>query len=108
MNMNPGDFDKKIEILLKSTIRKNAISKEEYKCIRKPYAAFKRTTGKEKLQAGTEMAVVEARFIVRASPVKLTNKMVIRYKESLWDIQYVNDYGDDGQYVEIWARLEKA
>lgn len=106
MNINPGKLDKRIEIIEKIRKRgKNGFQENSEKVIRKPWASFRRTTGKEKLEAGKEMDVVEVRFVIRAS-TDLTTDMAIRYDGNLYDIKFINNYNDSNEYIEIWATLE--
>lgn len=107
MNINPGDLDKKIQIIEKVNVPGTSgfpISSTE-QIIRQPWAAFKRTTGKEKIQSGTEMSSTEARFIIRASSTEITTKMIIRYDGNDYEIKYINEYNDSKEYIEIWTEL---
>lgn len=103
MNVNPGELNKKIEIVLIKKEKSNAgfQQNKEEKVIRKPYAKVTRTSIKEALRDGSEMAVAKCRFLIRYADVPITNKMFVKYNGLYYHIEYVNDYGDSHEYIEI-------
>lgn len=103
MNVNPGELNKKIEIVLPDKTKNASGFREnvEETVIRRPYAKVTRTSIKEMLQNGSEMAVAKCRFLVRCTDTPITNEMFIKYKGLYYHIEYVNDYGDAHEYLEI-------
>lgn len=103
MNVNPGELNKKIEIVLIEKNKNVSGFKEEKKetVVRKPYAKVTKPSIRETLLSGSEMAVVKCRFLVRYTDVQITNKMFIKYKGLYHHIEYVNDYEDAHEYIEI-------
>lgn len=103
MNVNPGELDKKIEIVLPDGARNTSGFKESGKetVVRRPYAKITRTSIREALQDGNEMAVTKCRFLVRYTDTPITNKMFIKYNGLYYHIEYANDYGDKHEYIEI-------
>lgn len=108
MNINPGELNKKITIVL------NGISQEkdadgfpvkvENEEVRSCWASFKRTSGTEKVKAGREMAETECRFLVRQTSTVIDTSMQIKYAGDTYNILYTNDYNDSHEYMEIWCR----
>lgn len=103
MNVNPGELNKKIEIVLLEK-DKNASGFTEGKketVVRSPYAKVTKTSIREALLNGSEKAVAKCRFLVRYTEAQITNKMFIKYKGLYYHIEYVNDYEDAHEYIEI-------
>ena len=73
--------------------------------IRRPWAQFSRTSGTEMQSQGADMGSVQARFLVRSGRVAISRKDRVRYNGADYEILYVNDYGDSGEYTELMCRL---
>lgn len=103
MNVNPGELNKKIAIVLPAKEKNTAGFKQnkEEEVIRKPYAKVTRTSIKEALQDGNEVAIAKCRFLIRYTDIPITNKMFIKYNGLYYHIEYVNDYNDSHEYMEI-------
>lgn len=103
MNVNPGELNKKIEIVLPEKRKNSAGFRADgnEKIIRKPYAKVTRTSIKEALRDGSEIAVTKCRFLIRYADIPITNKMFIKYNGLYYHIEYVNDYSDSHEYMEI-------
>ncbi len=109
MYVNPGDLDKQIQIIRKAeptydSEGKKVISED---IIRTCWAQVKNTSGTELVKAGTEFAEAKKRFLVRYTDTEINSAMVVRYKGLDHDILYVNPYGDNKEYLEIWANLKE-
>src|SRR5574344_567811 len=107
MNVNPGDFNKKItifsEIKTKDADNFDVVTET---VIREPNASFNRISGTEKVKAGLEVGTTTARFLIRKKAgVNITKKMKIRYASDVYNIKFVNDYQDSHEYEEILAEL---
>lgn len=51
------------------------------------------------------MGEVKARFLIRAGNVRISRKDRVRYAGEEYEIEYVNEYGDSGEYTELMTRL---
>lgn len=108
MNVNPGELNKKIQIIKKvETQNENGFPISEDKFIRSCYAKYSNTSGTEILKAGTEFSSAKMRFLVRYSPVELDTDMFVRYAGKEYNIEYINPYGDNREYLEIWTSLKE-
>ena len=103
MNVNPGEFDKRIEIYTISTDAFHAETEAmHYSCS----AKFSRTSGTEAIKSGANLADVSARFLIRCPVTKTIDRtMIVKYGGAKYQIEYVNDYEDNHEYVEIFAKL---
>ena len=111
MYVDPGDLNKRIEIIRKMTGRSyddqgHPITQE--KVVRSCWAKVTSTSGTELIKAGWELADAKKRFLVRWTPVEINASMVVRYAGEDHDIVYVNPYSDDKNYMEIWTDRRKA
>ena len=102
MYVDPGDLNKKIQIIQKSdgeTYDDEGHLVENEVVIRTCWAKVSNTSGTELLKAGTELSQAKKRFLVRYTDTEITAAMVVRYKEIDHDILYVNPYGDSKEYL---------
>lgn len=107
MELNAGNLNKRVEILRITTERDpNGYPSETVAVIRRPWAQFSRTSGAEVLKAGADLGETRARFVIRASrTVLISRKDRVRYGGKVYEIEYVNEYGDGGEYVELMTKL---
>lgn len=106
MNVSAGKLNKRVEILRVSTLRdKNGYPTETETVIRRPWAQFSRTSGTEALKSGADLGEIKARFLLRASRTEISRKDRVRYRGQVYEVEYVNDYGDGGEYVELMTKL---
>jgi SPP1 family predicted phage head-tail adaptor len=61
-----------------------------------------RTSGTEVIKANADFADVKMRFLIRCPKATITREMIVRYGVD-YEIEYVNDYNDAHEYVEIIA-----
>lgn len=102
MNVDPGKLNKRIEIIqMELTNDGEGFPVQKEKVIRKPWARVSQYSAKEKFMAGTEMADVKMRFLVRYSRTQLNGDMLIRYKGELYEIKMINNYSESNEYLEI-------
>ena len=71
--------------------------------VRTARAKVSRQSGGEQLRAGAEVLREQVRFLIRWSRTTLDRTMRVRYDGREYDIGYINDYGDDHRYVELWC-----
>lgn len=108
MYINPGELNKKIQIIKKEEKQnENGFPMSEARVVRSCYARYSNTSGTEILKAGTEFSSAKARFLVRYSPTEIDTDMFVRYAGKDYNIEYINPYGDGREYIEIWTSLKE-
>lgn len=106
MELNAGKLNKRVEIIRVSTQKDpNGYTTETETVLRRPWAQFSRTSGTESLRSGADMGETRARFVLRAGGPAISRKDRVRYGGADYEVQYVNEYGDSGEYVELMTRL---
>lgn len=105
MNINPGELNKKIKIIRVDIIKdEEGFEKEKIEnVIRTPWAKVTRVSASEAMKTSTEINLDRCRFLVRYTSEEITNKMFILYCSKYYQIEYVNNYGDSNEYMEIMA-----
>lgn len=102
MNVNPGELKKRIEIIQPGvSYDSEGFPSGEGIVIRRPWAKVSQYSAKEKFLAGTEMADVKMRFLIRHGRTELDETMLVRYKGELYEIRMINNYSESDEYVEI-------
>lgn len=109
MNINPGELNKKIQIVRKNSNSRDAdgYPMESIEVIRECYAKFTQQSGSEIQKNGSEFANAKTRFLVRHSSIAINTDMYVLYSNKTYDIQYINTYGDSNEYTEIWCQLSE-
>lgn len=110
MYVNPGELNKKIEIIqtVSEGINENGFPLPPIeKVIRKCFAKVTNTSGSEILKANSEFSDAKKRFLIRYTDTELNTDMIIRYKGKDHDIKYVNPYEDSKEYLEIWTEVSE-
>lgn len=108
MNVNPGELNKKIQIIKKEeTQNENGFPIPADKVVRTCFAKYSNTSGTEIMKAGTEFSSAKMRFLVRYSYIELNTDMFVRYAGKDYNIEYINPYGDNREYIEIWTSLKE-
>lgn len=110
MYVNPGELDKKIQIVqfISSGTNSNGFPiPPTEKIIRKCWAKVSNTSGSEIIKANSEFADAKKRFLIRFTETEINTDMIVRYKGKDHDIKYVNPYGDSKEYTEIWTDLSE-
>lgn len=106
MQVDAGELRHRIRIYEKSQAAdSDGYSAQALRLVRSCMAKFSRQSGTEALRAGADMADVKVRFLVRWSRVKIDRKMIVRYADTDYEIEFVNDYEDKHEYLEIWCKL---
>ncbi len=124
MLINPGDFDKKIEIV-KFELKKDAdgFPEKEEVLVLKTWAQVTNTSGTEIERSNSDFSKVKTRFLMRTPKVAtkssarmgtpyeqsecggLNKDMVIKFAGNVYNIVYINDYSYDKHYTEVMAEL---
>jgi SPP1 family predicted phage head-tail adaptor len=110
MYIDPGELNKKIEIIRQYTGEDYDDEGHRVKVtmhIRSCWARVSATSGTELIKSGTELSDKKKRFLVRASSIEIKTGMTVVYRGKNYDITYVNTYHDDGDWTEIWAELRE-
>jgi SPP1 family predicted phage head-tail adaptor len=103
MQINPGELNKKISIYSKSNgIDSGGFPTNTETLVLSCWAKITRTSGTEIIKANADFADVKIRFLIRYPKAAITREMIVRYGVD-YEIEYVNDYGDAHEYVEIVA-----
>lgn len=105
MEVNAGNLSKRIEIIRRTKTKdKDGYETVTDTVVRTPWAQFSRTSGTEAQRAGAEMEDIKVRFLIRSGKSRVSRKDVVRYDRDEYEIEYVNDYGDAGEYTELICR----
>ncbi len=110
MNINPGELNKRIQIVnvKKTNFKDGFAAGKENEVIRDTWAKVTRVSVSEVMKAEREINVTKCRFLIRYSPVEITHFMFVLYAGTYYQIEYVNNYGDSDEYVEIMATAGEA
>lgn len=109
MNVNPGELNKRIEIVrMETSYDGEGFPVTRERVIRRPWAKVTQNSAKEKFLAGTEMSDVKMRFLIRYSGTELDEDMLIRYKNDLYTITMIHNYSESNEYVEIIGEKKEA
>lgn len=102
--VNIGELNQRIQIIkLIPSEDEDGYPKMAEAVMRTAWAKVSRASGTEQLKAGTEVLRERLRFLVRWSRVPISRKMIIRYRGADYQIDFINDYEDRHQFVEIWC-----
>ena len=102
MVINAGELNKRIHII--EVLRhpdEFGFYEETEHIVRTCWAKFSRISGTEVFQANADFSEVKVRFLIRTGNRTIDRKMFVRYNSEDYDILYVNDYGDSGEYTEL-------
>ena len=90
MHVDAGELNKRIEIVREDrTKTSNGYDEITETVVHRCWAKFTQTS---------------ARFLIRWTERAIDRKMAVRYGGSRYEIEYINDYGDGHQYIELWCK----
>lgn len=107
MNINAGELNQRIQIMRYTEERNGAgylAPAKEPEVVHSCWAKFSRTSGTEAFKAGADFSEIKARFLIRYTRKPIDRKMFVRYRGNDYDIEYINDYGDSHQYMELMCK----
>lgn len=100
MDVNAGTLNKRIEIYR----GKYFTPPEKEELVHSCWARFSQTSGTELVKNNADWGEVKVRFLIRHTKKALDRKMFVRYCDADYHIEYINTYGDNRQYIEIWCK----
>ena len=104
MEVNAGKLNKRIQIFQRTEVRNGGgylDPPSEPELIHSCWAQFTRTSGTEAQKRGADLGEVKVRFLIRYTRKPIDRKMFVRYAGSDYEIQYINDYEDAHEYIEL-------
>lgn len=108
MDVNAGALNQRIQIM-RYTETPNAAGylapAKAPEVVHACWAQFSRASGTEAYKAGADFGEVKARFLIRYTRKALNRKMFVRYRGLDYQIEYINDYGDAHEYIELMCKL---
>ena len=107
MNVNPGELRHKIQFVtvIDGTDTDGFPIHDEdviYSC----NAKITNTSGMEKIKSGTEITDKNTRFLIRYTSV-INEDMQIKFGSNYYDIQFIQNYEEKKEYVEVWTIMTK-
>ena len=106
MYVDAGELDKRICIYRKGQLDPDGYGEPEPVLVRRCWAKFSQTSGTEAVKANADFGEAKVRFLVRCTKTPIHRKMFVRYKGTDYEIQYINGYGDNGEYMELWCKWQ--
>ena len=106
MHINPGNFDKKIEII-KYEVQKDSDVFENKKeiTVLNTWVQVTNISGTEVLRSNSDFSEIKTRFFIRTPKIEINKATYIKFRGNIYNITYINDYGYDKKYTEIIAEL---
>lgn len=107
MQVNPGDLKKRISFV-EITYQKNAngfktlVETVKHSC----YAQISNTSGTKVIESGATFTDTFKRFLIRYSD-KVKDEYIIKYQDKNYKIEYINNYGDANEYLEIFVNKKE-
>lgn len=105
MHVDAGELNKRIEIAREDrTKTANGYDEITETVAHRCWAKFTQASGTELIKANADFGEERVRFLIRWTDRAIDRKMVVRYGGSRYEIEYINDYGDGHQYIELWCK----
>lgn len=106
MQINPGVFDKKIEIVRYELIKDaDGFEEKAEVVVLMTWAQVTNVSGSEILRSDSDFSKVKTRFLIRTPKIKIDKDMEIKFAQNTYNIVYINDYSYDKRYTEIMTEL---
>jgi SPP1 family predicted phage head-tail adaptor len=106
MQINPGDLDKKIQIIrLILTKDPDGFEIKLAEPLLQTWAQISNKSGKSLMSENSDFSSTQTRFLIRTPKLKMDKDFKIKFRDDLYDIVYINDYNFDGLYTEILGEL---
>jgi head-tail adaptor len=106
MQVNPGVFNKKIDIIeFLITKDPDGFDIITENLILTCWAQVSNTSGTEIIRSNSDFSSVKTRFFLRTPRVNLDKDFKIKFKNNIYEIIYINNYNFYGIYTEITGNL---
>ena len=106
MQINPGVFDKKIEIVRYELIKDaDGFEEKAEVIVLMTWAQVTNVSGSEILRSNSDFSKVKTRFLIRTPKIKIDKDLEIKFAQNTYNIVYINDYSYDRLYTEIMTEL---
>ncbi len=103
--INPGNYNKKINIIEKSKKKNsNGFPIPEKKTILSCYAKVKTTRGMTLIANDSDFEKAYTNFTIRYPKITLNRKMLIEFNNKEYTIEYLNNVNEDNVELEIQAK----
>lgn len=104
--INAGKYNKKISIYSIVEIEDDAGFKEQTESIiLNTYASVKTTKGFTLIASNSDFEKAYTNFTIRYPKVEITRDMLIKYKDKIYTIEYLNDVDEKNIELEIQAKV---
>lgn len=102
MNVNPGELRANIKIITEGT----TADADGYPVVTRSTfheckGKFSRTSGTEAIKSNADFADIKARVLIRYTSKSITRKMLVEHDSEDYEIEYMNDYDDRHEYIEL-------
>jgi len=102
MVVNPGEFNKKIQIIRLQMMKdKDGFEEQKEEIILKVYASINNTSGKTLITSNASFENATTRFLIRTPKTKFKTKDLVKYKDYYYSIDFINNYKEENHYTEI-------
>ena len=108
MQINPGVFNKKIQICSREISKdKDGFPIVNEIVVTSLWAEVKNQSGTEINRNNSDFSETKTRFFMRTPKQVINHTNIIKFNGDEYNIVYVNDYYYDGKYTEIITELVK-
>jgi SPP1 family predicted phage head-tail adaptor len=106
MQINPGNLNKKVTII-RYILTKDADGSEVKleEPVLDTWAQVSNRSGKSLSSENSDFSSTQTRFLIRTPKITIDKDYLIKFRNEIYDIVYVNDYNFDGIYTEILGDL---
>lgn len=110
MYVNPGELNKKIQIIKLDSYNKDSAGFEvdaQETVVWRCWAKLTTQSGTELTRSGSEFTETKQRFLIRSTETEIAEDMIVRYAGKDYNIIFLNTYGDSKEYTEIWTEKKE-
>ena len=105
MIVNPGELNKKIQIISLEKVKDNdGFSSETEKIIVSTFAKVTNTSGTTIIKSNANFEDANTRFLLRTPKEEIKTNYKVKYKNYIYSIDYINNYNEDDKYTEIYGK----
>nr|DAN73795.1 MAG TPA: putative head tail adaptor [Caudoviricetes sp.] len=102
---NAGKYNNIIEIIkVNKNYDKDGFKTEQRKVILKTYSSIKTLRGYTLIQNNSDFEKAYTNFTIRYPKTKIDRKMLIKYNEKIYSIEYLNNIDEKNLELEIQAK----